>query len=40
MNNELQKKVNFGIKLIQSASKKAASIGQVVEVCYSGGTWF
>lgn len=37
MNNELQKKVNFGIKLIQSASKKAASMGQVIEVCYSGG---
>ena len=37
MNKELQKKVNFGIKLIQSASKKAASVGQVVEVCYSGG---
>lgn len=37
MNNELQKKVDRAIKLIQSAEKAAKAEGETVEVCYSGG---
>ena len=37
MTEQLQKKVDFAIKLIQSASKKASESGQPLEVCYSGG---
>ena len=37
MTKELQRKVDFAIKLIQSASKKAEEHGQPIEVCYSGG---
>lgn len=33
----LQEKIDFAIRLIQSASKKAKEIGQPIEVCYSGG---
>ena len=35
--SNLEKKVAFAISLIKSASAKAAEIGQVIEVCYSGG---
>ena len=37
MTEELQKKVGFAIKLLQAAEKKAAEVGQPVEICYSGG---
>lgn len=37
MTQQLEKKINFAIKLIQLASKMANSHGQVIEVCYSGG---
>ena len=37
MRDELQKKVDRAIKLIQSASKIAQEHGQPLEVCYSGG---
>lgn len=37
MTQELQKKVDFAIKLLQAAEKKAAEVGQPVEICYSGG---
>ena len=37
MTQELQRKVDFAIKLIQSASKIAEEHGQPIEVCYSGG---
>lgn len=37
MTEELQKKVDFAIKLLQAAEKKAAEVGQPVEICYSGG---
>lgn len=37
MNTELKKKIDFAIKLIQSASKMAQEHGQPIEVCYSGG---
>lgn len=37
MTEQLQKKIDFAIKLIQSASKMAEEHGQVVEVAYSGG---
>lgn len=37
MTEELQKKINRGIKLIQAASKKASEAGQPLEVAYSGG---
>ena len=37
MTNELQKKVDRAIRLIQAAGKRAAEIGQPLEVCYSGG---
>jgi phosphoadenosine phosphosulfate reductase len=33
----LQKKVDFGIKLIQAGAAKAAEIGQPIEIAYSGG---
>ena len=37
MREELQKKINRAIKLIQSAAKKAKEYGQPLEVAYSGG---
>lgn len=37
LGESLQKKVDFAIKLLQSAEKKAAEVGQPVEICYSGG---
>lgn len=37
MTDDLQKKVDRAIKLIQSASKVAKEHGQPLEVCYSGG---
>ena len=37
MTQELQKKVDFAIKLLQSAEKKAAEVGQPVEIAYSSG---
>lgn len=37
MTNELQKKVDRAIKLIQSAGKIAQEHGQPLEICYSGG---
>lgn len=37
MTEQLQKKIDRAIKLLQAAGKKAAEIGQPVEVCYSGG---
>lgn len=37
MREDLQKKVERAIKLIQSASKIASEHGQPLEVCYSGG---
>ncbi|MBR5314702.1 MAG: phosphoadenosine phosphosulfate reductase family protein [Clostridia bacterium] len=37
MTEELQKKVDFDIRLIQSAGKKASEHGQPLEICYSGG---
>lgn len=33
----LQQKIDNGIKLIQSAGEMAASHGQLLEICYSGG---
>lgn len=37
MREDLQKKVDMAIKLIQSAAKIAKSHGQPLELCYSGG---
>jgi phosphoadenosine phosphosulfate reductase len=37
MKPELQKKVDFGIKLIQAGAAKAAEAGQPIEIAYSGG---
>lgn len=37
MSPELKKKVDFAIKLLQSAEKKAEEVGQPVEIAYSGG---
>ena len=37
MREELQRKVNFAIKLLQSAEKMAAKVNQPVEIAYSGG---
>ena len=37
MNIELQKKIDRAIKLLKAAEKKAAEVGQPVEICYSGG---
>lgn len=37
MEKELKKKVNFAIKLLQAAEKKAKEVNQPVEICYSGG---
>lgn len=37
MTKELQKKVDFAIKLLQSAEKMAQTVNQPVEICYSGG---
>jgi len=37
MRPELQKKVDFGIKLIQAGAQKAAEVGQPIEIAYSGG---
>jgi phosphoadenosine phosphosulfate reductase len=37
MTADLQKKVNFAIKLLQSAEKMAAQVGQPLEIAYSGG---
>lgn len=37
MTNELQKKVDFGIMLIQRASEMASKMGQPLEIAYSGG---
>ena len=37
MNEELQRKVDFAIKLLQSAERKAAESNQPLELCYSGG---
>lgn len=34
---DLQKKIDFAIHLLQAAEKKAAEVGQPVEICYSGG---
>ena len=37
MTEDLQKKVNRAIRLLQSASKVASKHGQPLEICYSGG---
>lgn len=37
MRPDLQKKVEFGIKLIQAGAQKAAEVGQPIEIAYSGG---
>jgi phosphoadenosine phosphosulfate reductase len=37
MRPELQKKVEFGIKLIQAGAEMAAKVGQPIEIAYSGG---
>lgn len=37
MNEQLQKKVDFAIRLLQGAEKMAEKVGQPVEICYSGG---
>lgn len=37
MTDLLQKKIDQAIRLIQAADKKAAAVGQPVEICYSGG---
>lgn len=37
MRPELQKKVDFAIKLIQAGAAKAAEAGQPIEIAYSGG---
>ena len=37
MTNELQRKVDRAVKLIQAAGKVAKEHGQPLEVCYSGG---
>lgn len=37
ISKELQKKVDFAIKLIQSASEMASKVGQPIEVAFSGG---
>lgn len=33
----LKEKIDFAIKLIQSAAAKAKEVGQPIEVCYIGG---
>ena len=37
MTPELQKKIDFAIKLLQGAEAMAAKVDQPVEICYSGG---
>lgn len=37
MTEQLQKKVYFAIRLLQSAEKMAQKVNQPVEICYSGG---
>lgn len=37
LSDSLQKKVDFAIRLLWSAEKKAEEVGQPVEICYSGG---
>ena len=37
MTDELKKKVERSVKLIQSAGKVAKEHGQPLEICYSGG---
>lgn len=37
ISKELQKKIDFAIKLIQSASEMASKVGQPIEVAFSGG---
>ena len=37
MNAELKKKIDRAIRLLKAAEKKAAEVGQPVEICYSGG---
>lgn len=37
MRPELQKKIDFALKLLKSAEAMAAKVGQPVEICYSGG---
>lgn len=37
MTEDLKKKVEFGIKLIQAGAAKAAEAGQPIEIAYSGG---
>ena len=37
MTEQLQKKVDFAIRLLQSAEKMADKVNQPVEICYSGG---
>lgn len=37
MTEDLKKKVEFGIKLIQAGAQKAAESGQPIEIAYSGG---
>lgn len=37
MNAELKKKIDRAIRLLKAAEKKAADVGQPVEICYSGG---
>lgn len=37
MNNDLNKKIDFALKLLQSYAEKADKIGQPLEICYSGG---
>ena len=37
MTEQLQKKVDFAIRLLQNAEKMAEKVGQPVEICYSGG---
>lgn len=37
MNAELKKKIDLAIRLLKAAEKKAADVGQPVEICYSGG---
>ena len=37
MRDDLQKKVDLAIRLIQSAGKMAEKVGQPLEICYSGG---
>ena len=37
MTDELQRKVDRAVKLIQAAGKVAKEYGQPLEICYSGG---